>query len=316
MKMADNDWLPAPVARRSLFWLLPIVLLTCALIAGLLYREGFWVTRDQLHFRTDSADGLAKGMAVKLHGFAVGTVTSVELDPGSARDASVVVKLAIERRFMSLIARGSVISSAQEGLIGQSYLFIKPPPESGLAPRASADGEQLPFERPKALSEIASDMATKMEPFVAKAGELTSSLADPRGDLRQLIHHTRLAAENAPALTREASTALAQTGTVLQGIQQSVEQLNARLPAMLESTQKTLQNTEVTSGEVRVLTERHGRATLTSAQQAAQDAQEVLAGARQRWPLRTLAPMPVYDSPATGVSPLILPTQTPEGAQP
>ncbi len=309
MKMTDNDWLPTPTARRSLFWLLPIVLLAGALVAGLLYREGFWVARDQLHFRTDSADGLAKGMAVKLHGFAVGTVTSVELDPGSTRDASVLVKLAIERRFMSLIARGSVISSAQEGLIGQTYLLIKPPSESALAPRAAADGEQLPFDRPKALSEIASDMATKMEPFVAKAGELTRSLADPDGDLRQLIHHTRLAAENAPALTREASTTLTQTSTVLQGIQQSVEQLNARLPGMLDSTQKTLQNTEVTSSEVRLLTERHGRATLTSAQQAAQDAQEVLAGARQRWPLRSLAPAATYDSPATDVSPLLLPAE-------
>jgi len=96
---------------------------------------------------------------------------------------------------------------------------------------------------------------------------------------------------------------------VLQGIQQSVDQLNARLPDMLESTQKTLQNTEATSSEVRVLTERHGRATLTSAQQAAQDAQEVLAGARQRWPLRSLAPSAGYSSPVTDVSPLLLPAE-------
>lgn len=309
MSMNHNDWLPTPTARRSLLWLLPIAMLAAALIAGLLYREGFWVARDQLHFRTDSADGLAKGMAVKLHGFAVGTVTSVELDTGNTRDASVLVKLAIERRFMSLIARGSVISSAQEGLIGQSYLFIKPPAESQQMPRAVADGEQLPFDRPKALSEIASDMATKIEPFVAKAGELTHSLADPDGDLRQLIHHTRLAAEQTPALTRSMSMALSQTTTVLQGVQRSVEQVDARLPALLDSTQKTLENAEATSRELRQLIERQGRATLTSAQQAAQDAEEVLSGARQRWPLRALAPAPRYNSPATDVSPLLLPTE-------
>ena len=34
--MADNDWLPRPAARRSLYWMAPIVLLSLALITGLL----------------------------------------------------------------------------------------------------------------------------------------------------------------------------------------------------------------------------------------------------------------------------------------
>ncbi|MFX5839446.1 hypothetical protein ABTE60_19245, partial [Acinetobacter baumannii] len=121
-----------------------------------------------------------------------------------------LVRMAIERRFMALIPQGSVLSSAQEGLIGQSYLFITPlaSTEDG-GRRAVADGEQLPFERPKALSEIASDMARKLEPFVIKAGELTSALADPDGDLRQIIHQTRLATDQAPALATR-------TGQVLQ----------------------------------------------------------------------------------------------------
>ncbi len=313
----DNDWLPRPAARRSLYWILPILLLAVALVAGLMYREGVWVTRDQLHFRTDSAEGLAKGMAVKLHGFAIGAVTAVELNPEADDHAAVLVKMAVERRFMGLIAKGSVISSAQEGLIGQSYLFIKPPAAAGkLAVRAVADGEQLPFERPKALSEIATDMARKVEPFVTKAGELASSLADPDGDLRQIIHQTRLATAQAPALATRADQALQRTDNLLIGVQQSVDQLNARLPAMLGNTDTTLQHAAAASGEIRQLTERHGEATLGAAEQAAQDAQDILAGARKRWPLRSLAPAEDYQRPGSGgeIAPILQPA--PAGAAP
>lgn len=311
--MAD-DWLPMPAARRGLFWMVPILLLATALVAGLMYREGVWVTRDQLHFRTDSAEGLAKGMPVKLHGFAVGTVTAVELNPDSNQASAVLVRLAIERRFMSLIPRGSVISTAQEGLIGQNFLLIKPPTADTLASRSVADGEQLPFERPKALSEIASEMARKVEPFVAKAGELTSSLADPNGDLRQLMHNSRLASEQAPVLVTQMNSTLNHTDQVLTGVQTSVNQLNQRLPQLLLHTEKTLAHAEATSGELRQLTERHGEATLSSAQNAAQNADEVLSSARKRWPLRQLAPTPGYQSPEPGSD--ILPVVTPATTRP
>ncbi|MEL0027286.1 MAG: MlaD family protein [Perlucidibaca sp.] len=306
--MADNDWLPRPAARRSLYWMAPIVLLSLALITGLLYREGVWVAHEQLHFRTDSAEGLARGMAVKLHGFGIGTVSSVELDPEADTPAAVLVKLDIERRFMSLIPQGSIVTSAQEGLIGQNYLYIKPPENGADAARRSlADGEQLPFERPRALADLASDMARKVEPFVTKAGELASSLADPDGDLRQIIHQTRLASEQAPALARQASDVLQRTDQLLSTTQGSAQQINSRLPAMLAHADETLDHAAATSADIRQLTARHAAPMLDATQQTAEDAQAILSGARKSWPLRALAPPADYRSLPADVSPVVLP---------
>jgi len=315
--MADTDWLPRPAARRSIYWMAPIVLLALALIAGLLYREGVWVAHDQLHFRTDSAEGLARGMTVKLHGFGIGSVSSVELDPEADAPSAVLVKLDIERRFMNLILQGSTVTSAQEGLIGQSYLYIRPPEaDTGASRRSLADGEQIPFERPRALADLASDMAKKVEPFVTKAGELASSLADPDGDLRQIIHQTRLASEQAPVLAQQAGAVLQRTDQLLGEAQGSTRQINDRLPDMLRHADQTLAHAAAASADLRQLTAEQAGPALGAARQSAEDAQALISGARQSWPLRALAPPAGYQQPGADASPIILPATAPARTAP
>lgn len=86
-----------------------------------------------LNARFSSADGIAPGTDVRLHGVKVGTVASVSLDPKSY---AAIVHISVSSSVQ--IPEDSSIKVTSAGLIGNSYLAIQP---GGSDKMLAAEGE-------------------------------------------------------------------------------------------------------------------------------------------------------------------------------
>ena len=74
-----------------------------------------------LHARFASADGIAAGTDVRLHGIKIGRVSSLELDP---KTYAAIVSVSIRNDVK--IPDDSSIKVTSAGLMGSSYLAIQP----------------------------------------------------------------------------------------------------------------------------------------------------------------------------------------------
>ena len=84
-------------------FLLIALLLVAAFIGLVAYKQGWFLHQTRIHFVTANALGLTKGMPVKLYGFTVGSVSSMELS-----DEGVDVRLSIMSEYMPRIPQGSL----------------------------------------------------------------------------------------------------------------------------------------------------------------------------------------------------------------
>jgi phospholipid/cholesterol/gamma-HCH transport system substrate-binding protein len=101
-----------------------------------------------------SANGLQKGMEVRLSGLPIGRVESLELQ----RDARVAVILRINDRYRHLVGPRSRARSGMVGLVGQSFITLTPDP--------SSDGEgskrplpPLAYDPPPDLNQLIADLS-------------------------------------------------------------------------------------------------------------------------------------------------------------
>ncbi len=86
--------------KVNLFLLIALAL-AAAFMGLVAYKQGWFVHQTKIHFVTPNALGLAKGMPVKLYGFTVGSVSSMDLS-----DEGVDVRLSIMSEYMPRIPQG------------------------------------------------------------------------------------------------------------------------------------------------------------------------------------------------------------------
>ena len=144
---------PSEPRERWLFLLSGGLLLLALLVA--IGGERRW---GEPHFTVElvasSADGLQKGMEVRLSGLPIGRVESLELQ----RDARVAVILRINDRYRHLVGPRSRARSGMVGLVGQSFITLTPDP--------SSDGEgskrplpPLAYDPPPDLNQLIADLS-------------------------------------------------------------------------------------------------------------------------------------------------------------
>ena len=144
---------PSEPRERWLFLLSGGLLLLALLVA--IGGERRW---GEPHFTVElvasSADGLQKGMEVRLSGLPIGRVESLELQ----RDARVAVILRINDRYRHLVGPRSRARSGMVGLVGQTFISLTPDP--------SPDGEgskrplpPLAYDPPPDLNQLIADLS-------------------------------------------------------------------------------------------------------------------------------------------------------------
>jgi ABC-type transporter Mla subunit MlaD len=285
------------IALASRLFLAIAVLSLCASIGLLAYHQGAFTRTVEVFFYAGTADGMHKGMAVKLAGFKVGYLDDISID----NDTRIKVQVKIDRKYVPMIDADATIRLEREGVIGSNVLEVRP----GNGDKGPiANKMTLRYEREPSLEAALIGLVDQAMPIMSDVRQITNYFTNPDSEFRQamssanrtaaamaetsaelkkLIASTavrieqddvkvRAALEQADVLLREARSSMA----VLDG---SLKKIDAALPGIASKMDQSLENIRVTSEAMRSL-------AVGELPGLVSDTRDVVQGARQSWPLR------------------------------
>jgi len=196
-------WLRA--ARRARRSVVLTFVLMVALAFYLAWKEGYFTPVAHFHIETKSSKSLSKGMPVKLSGFKIGQVSSVELQS----DRSVRVELAIFRQYLDFIKADSEVRLESGVPIGDPSLEIIGGPSRA---DAAEPGSQLRFRGQPQLFDQLGTVVEQLKPIVENINALLAQARQPSGELQ----------------------------TALRNLNDTTARVNAWMPGFLERSDATL----------------------------------------------------------------------------
>ena len=287
------------VALASRLFLAIAVLSLCASVALLAYHQGAFTRTVQLYFYAGTADGMHKGMAVKLAGFKIGFLDDIAID----NDMRIKVQVKIDRKYVPMIDADATIRLAREGVIGNNVLEVRP----GSGDRGPiTSGTMLRYEREPSLEGALIGLVDQVMPIMADVRQITIYFSNPDGEFRQAISNAnrtaaalaeasaelkkliamtsirieqgdarmRTVLENADGLLRESRSSMAV-------LDSSLKKIDAALPGIASKMDQSLENIRVTSEAMRSL-------AVGELPGLVSDTRDLVQGARQSWPLRNV----------------------------
>ncbi|HSU78602.1 MAG TPA: MlaD family protein [Burkholderiales bacterium] len=281
------------VLKVNVFLLIALVL-AAAFMAMVAYKQGWFVRQSPLHFVTPNALGINKGMPVKLHGFTIGSVSTMELAPGG-----VDVRLQIGSEYLARIPQDSRAKHAREsGLVGASVIDILP----GKAELALSEGAQITFEPARGINEIVDDFRRQAIPAFNEVKAAMSQVGHAGEDVTQILANLRREVEQLPAthrairkLVEEAAVATTnvskQAAATLNAVEKVSKTVDKTIPEVSEKLVNSLQLIDAAAvqakntGEEVQLTLRAARPLVEHSEVAAREAGDVLGAAKRVWPL-------------------------------
>ncbi len=290
----DSD--AAALRRGTRRFLLFALLVTLALIAAIVVRQGLFRQTTNYSFVANSAQDIVKGQAVRIAGFRVGSVAEVSLQD----DGQVAVSMEIDADHMRFITHDARVELRKEGLVGSPTLEIVPGPDKT---RLAAADARLAFSRADGLSALASQVRDEFVPILRDIKAITGVLADPQQGLPATLARLRESSEAVNTLLANGNRQVDGIGNAairvlgkaeedLTQLGQTLEAANKRLPGMIERTQQMLDHVEKITAEAEVSVP----SALRDGSAVTSDVREILSGAKQAWPIRNLVDAP---APAT-----------------
>jgi phospholipid/cholesterol/gamma-HCH transport system substrate-binding protein len=284
------------VKRVTRRFLVIAVLATIALVAAIFVRQGLLRQTVSYSFVADSAQDIAKGQAVRIAGFRVGSVTEVSLRD----DGSVAVSLEVGADHLRFVTHDARIELRKEGLVGSATLEIVPGPDKT---RLAAAQARLAFSRADGLGALANQVRDEFVPILKDIKAITGALADPEKGLPGTLARIRASSEALNVLLANGNRQVGDIGGSavrvlgkaeedLKHLGQTLEAANQRLPGMLDRTQQVLDHVEKITAEAEVTVP----PVLRDGSAVAADVREIVSGAKQTWPIRNMVDAP---GPAT-----------------
>ncbi|MDP2795357.1 MAG: MlaD family protein [Sulfurisoma sp.] len=294
--LTEHDSDAAALRRGTLRFLLVALLVTLALIAAIVVRQGLFRQTTNYSFVANSAQDIAKGQAVRIAGFRVGSVAEVSLKD----DGQVVVTLEIDADHMRFVTYDARVELRKEGLVGSATLEIVPGPDKT---RLAAAQARLSFSRADGLSALANQVRDEFVPILKDIKLITGVLADPNQGLPGTLARIRESSEalkvllangnrQVDAIGHAAIRVLGKTEEDLAHLGQTLETANKRLPGMLDRTQQMLDHVEKITAEAEISVP----PALRDGSAVTADVREIVSGAKQAWPIRNFVDAP---APAT-----------------
>ena len=279
--------------RRFLFLALALAL---TLIVAIVVRQGLFRQTANYSFVADTAQDIAKGQAVRIAGFRVGSVSEVSLKD----DGQVAVTLEIDADNMRFVTHDARVELRKEGLVGSATLEIVPGPDKT---RLAAAQARLAFSRADGLTALANQVRDEFVPILKDIKLITGTLADPEKGLPGTLAKIRESSEalnlllangnrQVEGIGGKAIQVLGKAEEDLGHLGQTLETANKRLPGMLDRTQQMLDHAEKITAEAAVSVP----PALRDGSAVAADVREIVGGAKQSWPIRTFVDAP---APAT-----------------
>ncbi len=247
-------------------------------------------------FIANSAQDIAKGQAVRIAGFRVGSVADVKLKD----DGQVEVGLEIDADHMRFVTHDARVELRKDGLVGSATLEIVPGPDkTRLAP---AQG-RLAFSRADGLAALANQVRDEFVPILKDIKVITGVLADPQQGLPGTLARIRASSEALNLLLANGNRQVEGIGGAavrvlgkaeedLNQLGKTLEKANQKLPGMIERTQQVLDHVEKITADA----ETSVPPALRDGGAVAADVREIVGGAKQAWPIRNFVDAP---GPAT-----------------
>ncbi len=303
------------IAVASRIFLVVAVLALAGAIGALAWQQGVFTRTIEVSFFAGTADGMNKGMAVKLVGFKVGSVDDISVTP----DLRVKVDVRLDEKYRNMIDGDAVIRLAREGVIGGNVLEVRP----GSGDRGPVkDAAVLRYEREPALDAAVAALVDQIAPVIADVKQVTSFLASPEGDFRQAIGNANRAAaalvetrsdlrkliaelgDGAGRTERRVAGVVETTDVLLKETRASVavldgslRKVDAALPGIATKLDQSLENMRAASEAIRGVATgqlpglvREAGALVNEGGALVADTGEIVRGARQTWPGRNLVP--------------------------
>jgi phospholipid/cholesterol/gamma-HCH transport system substrate-binding protein len=285
---------PRLVLKVNAFLLIAL-LLAAAFMALVAYKQGWFVHQSPIHFVTQNALGINKGMPVKLHGFTIGSVSEMQLSEAGGVD----VQLSIISAYLAHIPQGSRARHVREaGVIGASVIDIVPGP--GRQP--IAEGTLIQFEPARGISEIVDDFRRQAVPAFNEVRQAMTQLSRAGQDITQILAGLRQEVDQLPATHRalrqmlnEATLATSelsvQAGTTLQSVDRVAASMERTIPLLSDRLVTSLDSIDAAAGQLKKTGEeaqqtlKSARPLLDHGESAAREAGDVLSAAKRIWPL-------------------------------
>lgn len=274
-----------------------------AAVLLLAYHQGAFTKHIHIFFNAETADGLNKGMAVKLVGFRVGSVEDISI----GADLGVRVELKIDAQYGPMLGADASVRLVREAIIGSNALEIRPG-TSQLGP--VLEYAFLRYEREPSVENAVVTLLDQIAPIVSDIRQITAYLNAPDSDLRQAIHSVnqtagalaqasvefrKLVAAASEGLERggtqvsgvlgSADRLLRDAGTSLAVLDNSVKKVDAALPGITTKIEQALDNIRAASEAARAMMAGELSSVVGEAGALVSDTGEVVRGARRSWPV-------------------------------
>ena len=294
LTQSDSD--TATLRRNTRRFVIIAVLVAVALIAAIVVRQGLFRQTASYSFVTNSAQDIAKGQAVRIAGFRVGSVAEVSL----REDGQVSVTIEVDADHMRFVTHDARVELRKDGLVGSATLEIVPGPDKT---RLAAAQARLAFSRADGLSALANQVRDEFVPILRDIKLITGALADQEKGLPGTLAHIRESSEMLKVLLANGNRqvdgigdktirVLGKVEDDLNHLGQTLETTNKRLPGMLDRTQQVLDH----AGKIAAGAADSVPPALRDGSAVAADVREIVSGAKQSWPIRTFIDAP---APAT-----------------
>ena len=278
------------------------------LVGLVAYKQGMFVQHTDVYFHAPDANGINKGMAVRLHGVPVGAVREVELVQRGVR-----VRLGINSDYISRMPRSSQARLSREGYVGVASIQILTG-AAGADPTPVSQGEEIRFIAQKGMADMLDEVRQQMTPAFQELRRAAAEMGDPSSDFRRSVTALRELIEDLPAANRELRQLLATTDRTMKVLEKQSESIGTQteltlgtlarlgaqseqqLPALAEKLGNTLDSLNATAKQVQETTRTNGEALREVLNQAPElvrgsgelvrDSQEIATAARRSWLLR------------------------------
>jgi len=254
------------------------IALLSVVVAAVLFglQKDFFTKKYNLRFTVDRGTGFTKGMSVKLSGFRIGRVTSIALN----EQAMVDIVIEIDKTYQTWIRSDSTVKLVKEGLVGDNIVDVSVgSPDKPELKNADA----IMYIKTKGLDELADEIAQKVKPVLIEIRDIIGYINDPEGDLKKSVRNMELLTRNLEGTRQKADTLLVSaTGNInlvsgkatsmldttskkvdsidlapiLSRVNSTLEQIDKKLPPLLDKADATMQNVNKISQETRLLSER------------------------------------------------------------
>lgn len=221
-----------------------------------------------LRLTAPKGTGFSNGMPIKLSGFRIGRVKSTTLNDSAAVD----VVLQIDKKYRKWLRRDSVARLIKEGMIGDYIIEIT----SGTSPELIAENGMITLGNSKAFDEIAEEIAEKVKPVLMDIRDIISYVNSENGDVKKTLRNLNTFTGNMETSRQKADTLvdtatstisstgkrfdilltkvesrIEQTQPILAKVDNSLRDVEQKLPKMLDKVDSTLLNLESVSRQLK-----------------------------------------------------------------